>query len=92
MPTNILENQTPGPQLIEVLFDTYKENRKPLPKVRNAEAWSMELYDRVAKIDRELADEIDEMQGTLAAAYELQGFKMGLKLAKSAEFQEIFGE
>ncbi len=82
------------PSLLEVLHDLYKDESEYefSPQIIQVEMRSREIYERIHKLDPKLALEWDALEGTLTYAYELLGFKTGLRAAKSAEFQEIFGE
>ena len=68
----------------EEIYDTYQERIPQITEVDRVEETARQIYDRVAAYNRELADSMDMVIGTLARAYEAQGFNGGLMVARGA--------
>lgn len=60
------------------IYDAYQESIPAIAEVEAAEAQAKEAYKAVKLLDKDLADKLDTVMGTLARAYEKQGFNAGL--------------
>ena len=64
------------------IFDSYEEKIPQIEEVDKAEENARKIYVRIAVYDSELADSVDMIMGTLARAYEAQGFGGDFMCAK----------
>lgn len=66
------------------VYNIYQERILRIAEVDRAEEAFRKIYDKIAKRDRELADQVDSLIGTIVSAYEVQGFNGGLMAARGA--------
>jgi len=63
------------------IFDAYEDHIPQIAEVVKAEKNAQEIFDKIAAYDMELAYSMDMVIGSIARAYEKQGFNGGLAVA-----------